>query len=46
MVVRIQQPAPNFIASAVVKGDFKELSLWRDYKGKHFAKCKFMKILV
>uniref|UniRef100_A0A0K8TNN6 thioredoxin-dependent peroxiredoxin n=1 Tax=Tabanus bromius TaxID=304241 RepID=A0A0K8TNN6_TABBR len=32
--VKIQQPAPNFAGTAVVNGDFKEISL-KDYRGKY-----------
>ncbi|KAI8071812.1 thioredoxin-like protein [Gongronella butleri] len=34
MVAQVQKPAPEFTATAVVDGDFKEISL-SDYKGKY-----------
>lgn len=36
LAASIQQPAPSFKGTAVVNGDFKEISL-SDYKGKYLV---------
>lgn len=36
LAARIQKPAPAFKGTAVVNGDFKEISL-ADYKGKYLV---------
>lgn len=36
LAARIQKPAPAFKGTAVVNGDFKEISL-SDYKGKYLV---------
>lgn len=40
-IAKIQHPAPSFTATAVVNGDFKEVSL-SDYAGNNIINLKYL----
>jgi alkyl hydroperoxide reductase subunit AhpC len=40
MTPHIQKPAPDFKGTAVVNGQFKDISL-ADYKGKYLVSARF-----